>query len=147
VIVENNLVYRAAQGAFHLHYGRENIVRNNIFALGGDPQIYRSRQEEHQGFSVERNIVYWTSGSVLTRSTPEKITFDRNVYGGIAEKDFRVSEMTWAQWRAAGQDKNSIIADPLFVDVAKDDFRLRPESPATQIGFEPFDISDVGPRR
>ncbi len=147
VIVENNLVYRAVHGAFHLHYGRENIVRNNIFAFSTDPQIYRSRQEEHQGFSVERNIVYWTSGSPLTRSSPDKITFDRNLYGGIAEKDFRVSEMTWSQWRAAGQDKNSIIADPLFVDLAKDDFRLKPDSPAKQVGFVPFDVSDVGPRR
>ncbi|MEA2734560.1 MAG: hypothetical protein QOE14_1011 [Humisphaera sp.] len=146
VIVENNLVYRAAHGAFHLHYGRENVVRNNIFAFSRDPQIYRSRQEAHQGFAIARNIIYWTSGSPLTRSSAEKVTFDRNVYGGIAEKDFRVSEMTWPQWRAAGQDKNSIIADPLFVDVAKDDFRLKPDSPAKGVGFEPFDISDVGPR-
>jgi hypothetical protein len=147
VVVENNLVYRAAHGAFHLHYGRENVVRNNIFALGGDPQIYRSRHEEHQGFSVERTIVYWTSGSPLTRSTAANVRFDHNVYGGIAEKGFRVSKMTWQQWRAAGQDKNSVIADPMFVDAAKDDFRLRPESPAKQVGFEPFDISDVGPRK
>jgi len=147
VIVENNLVYRAVHGAFHLHYGRENIVRNNIFALSSDPQIYRSRQEEHQGFSLEHNIVYWTSGSPLTRSSPDKITFDHNLYGGIAEKDFRVSEMTWDQWRAAGQDTHSLIADPLFVDLSKDDFRLSPDSPAKQVGFEPFDISDVSPRK
>lgn len=147
VLVENNLVYRAAHGSFHLHYGRDNVVRNNIFALSSDPQIYRSRQEAHRGFSVLRNIVYWTSGSPLTRSTAEQVKFDRNLYGGVAEKDFRVSEMTWAQWRAAGQDENSVIADPLFVDVAKDDFRLKPDSPAKQIEFEPFDISDVGPRR
>jgi len=147
VMVENNLVYRAAHGAFHLHYGRENVVRNSVFAFSGDPQIYRSRHEEHQGFSVERTIVYWTSGSPLTRSTPQNVKFDRNLYGGITEEAFRVSEMTWPQWRAAGQDANSLIADPLFVDVAKDDFRLKPDSPARQIGFEPLDITDVGPRK
>jgi hypothetical protein len=147
VVVENNLVYRAAHGAFHLHYGRDNVVRNNIFALSSDPQIYRSRQEEHLGFAVERNIVYWTSGSPLTRSTPVNVKFDRNLYGGISEEAFRVSEMTWQLWRAAGQDRNSIVADPLFVDVAKDDFGLRPDSPAKQIGFEPFDVGDAGPRQ
>ena len=147
VVVENNLVYRAAHGAFHLHYGRENLVRNNIFAFSADPQIYRSRQEEHLGFTVERNIVFWTSGSPLTRSTPQTIKFDRNLYGGVMEDGFRVSELTWAQWRAAGQDQRSLIADPLFVDAAKDDFRLRPESPAEKIEFEPFDVSDVGPRK
>jgi hypothetical protein len=147
VVVENNLVYRAAHGAFHLHYGRDNVVRNNIFAFSGDPQVYRSRHEEHLGFAVERTIVYWTSGSPLTRSTPQNVKFDRNLYGGITADTFRVSELTWAQWRAAGQDQNSLIADPGFIDPRKDDFRLRPESPAKKIGFEPFDISDVGPRK
>ena len=45
------------------------------------------------------------------------------------------------------QSAGNINADPLFVDVAKDDFRLKPDSPAKQVGFELFDISDVGPRR
>ena len=45
-----------------------------------------------------------------------------------------------------GQDKDSLIADPLFVDPTKGDFRLRQGSPAAQIGFEPWDLSPVGPR-
>jgi hypothetical protein len=39
-----------------------------------------------------------------------------------------------------------VIADPLFVDPLNYDFRLRPESPAFKLGFQPIDTSAVGPR-
>ena len=46
-----------------------------------------------------------------------------------------------------GKDKHSLFGvDPLFVDAAKMDFRLQANSPALkQIGFEPWNYSDVGP--
>jgi hypothetical protein len=37
-----------------------------------------------------------------------------------------------------------VIADPLFVAPDKGDFRLKPGSPASQIGFQPIDISGAG---
>jgi hypothetical protein len=42
-------------------------------------------------------------------------------------------------------DANSIVADPLFVAPEKDDFRLKPNSPAiTKLGFKPFDPASAG---
>jgi len=38
-----------------------------------------------------------------------------------------------------------VIADPLFVNAATDDYRLRPESPAFALGFEPIPIERIGP--
>ena len=43
-----------------------------------------------------------------------------------------------------GKDKYTIEADPLFVDYENNDFRLNPDSPAYDIGFEDIDFSDVG---
>ena len=36
-------------------------------------------------------------------------------------------------------------ADPLFVDVEAGDLRLKADSPARKLGFEPIDLSRVGP--
>jgi hypothetical protein len=39
------------------------------------------------------------------------------------------------------------MADPLFVAPEKDDFRLKPNSPALKLGFQPIDVRNVGPRK
>jgi len=45
----------------------------------------------------------------------------------------------WAWWQAQGHDSAGVVADPLFVDPLKGDFRLRPESPALKMGFVAFE--------
>jgi hypothetical protein len=44
-------------------------------------------------------------------------------------------------------DRQSLYADPRFKNPAKRDFTLLPDSPAFELGFEPIDTSDVGPRK
>jgi len=54
-------------------------------------------------------------------------------------------EKQWDKWREMGFDKNSIIADPLFVDPKKDDYRLRPDSPVFGLGFKLIPVEKIGP--
>jgi parallel beta-helix repeat protein len=51
----------------------------------------------------------------------------------------------WESWQAAGEDRHSLVADPRFVDPAKDDYRLRPDSPAWKLGFKPIPVEKIGP--
>ena len=49
-------------------------------------------------------------------------------------------------FRAAGMEYGSLVADPLFADAEGHDFRLKENSPAYALGFRDIDVSDVGPR-
>ena len=123
-LIENNLCYRTTNGGFHQHYGKDNIVRNNIFAFAREHQIQRTRVEDHQSLTFEHNIVYWKTGP-LTNTSPEKIVWDYNLYGPIAKADLRTELQSFAQWQAAGEDVHSVVADPGFVDPANGDFRFK----------------------
>ena len=66
ILLEDNLVYRTESGGFHQHYGRENIVRNNIFADAREMQLRQLAAPEYQlAFTIERNNVLWNEGNLL----------------------------------------------------------------------------------
>jgi hypothetical protein len=50
----------------------------------------------------------------------------------------------WAAWQSLGMDRHSLIADPRFVNAAKDDFRLKPDSPAFNLGFKRIPVEKIG---
>ncbi len=151
--IENNIVYRTKSAGFHQHYGSANLVRNNIFAFGREYQLMRSRAETHLSFTFEKNIVYFDIGGLLGgRWTGDEASFRMadNLYfdarpGGGGEK-LKFGDLSLEEWRKLGHDRGSIVADPLFVDPARYDFRLRAESPALHLGFKPIDIRGVGVR-
>jgi hypothetical protein len=64
----------------------------------------------------------------------------------VDDVSLREAETTseWEAWRAAGMDRHSVIADPLFVDASRDDYRLRSGSPALRLGFEPIPVERIG---
>lgn len=147
ILIENNVVYRAEDGGFHQHYGAENIVRNNVFALGRTAEIRRTRSEDHRSFTFEHNIVYWELGALLDGSWDDgNYRFDDNIYFRTDGKPFQFAKWSFAEWQKRGQDAGAMIADPLFADPANADFGLRSGSPAAGIGFQPIDLKDVGPR-
>lgn len=147
MVIEDNIVYGCKSAGFHQHYGRENLVRNNIFAFNRENQIMRTRAEEHISFTFERNIVYFDQGRLLGSNWDgEGFTMRNNLYYDRRGPGILFVGKSFADWQAAGHDAGSAIADPLFVNAANFDFRLRPESPALRMGFHQIDMSTVGPR-
>ena len=148
ILIENNVVYRTQDPCFHHHGGENDIFRNNVFAYGKNGQLQSSIKEPHLSFTFEHNIVYWDSGELLFDGVwdHDEHPFDHNLYYRIGGQPINFDKWTFAEWQARGQDRGSLIADPLFVDAAKGNFSLEPGSPAIKIGFKPIDMSAVGPR-
>jgi len=147
ITLENNLVYRTKTGGMHQHYGRENRFTNNIFALAAEDQLMRTRTEPHISFALEHNIVYWDNASPLLGSNWKDNNFrlDYNLYWNASGAPVTFLGKSLDQWRKErGQDEHSLVADPLFVDPAHDDFHLKPDSPALRLGFKPFDYTQAG---
>jgi hypothetical protein len=160
--VHDNVVYNTVLGGLMINGGVDNIAENNIFASARESQIFLEPWPKYSmsGNRFEGNIVAnLTPGAALYQLNgwkAEYCSFARNLVfcGG---KPPRITSLltsgsprdNWGEWLEAGQDAGSLIADPLFVDAAHDDYRLKPSSPkpgspGQKIGFRPIDLSTVG---
>jgi len=144
ILLENNVVYRVRTCPLFMHYGKEDVVRNNILALGGDGELRRCREDKRCHYIAERNIVYGADREMLSGPWGNgDFKLARNLYWSTAGEP-KFKGMSLAEWQAKGHDLGSIVADPLFVSPETGDFRLQPNSPASKIGFKPIDLSHTG---
>lgn len=145
MLIENNIVYNVTTSGFFQHYGRENLVRNNIFAFSGEAGATRCREEDHISFYFESNILLCEHENMLSRAWSNgNYRIDNNLYWNLGGSEIKFVSLSFEEWQAKGNDRHSIIADPMFVDTKKYDFRLKPNSPALKLGFKSIDMSKVG---
>ncbi|OGV70522.1 MAG: hypothetical protein A3K19_24685 [Lentisphaerae bacterium RIFOXYB12_FULL_65_16] len=106
----------------------DNIIQRNIVSYTKpEAFLYRHGNLPLDRFTCDYNLI-WHAGQPL-----------RTGLRGVKDED------QWDEWKAKGFDTHSVVADPLFVDAAKDDYRLQPASPAFDLGFEPIPIDKIGP--
>jgi len=103
-----------------------------------------------------RNVIWYDSAKApvydLGNVNLDHNSFDQNViYNAGGPVTMRLPKVDppdqWAAWQKLGQDKGSVVADPLFVDMKRDDYRLKPESPALKLGFRQIPMRRIGPYR
>ena len=150
--VRGNIVARTFRGGIHVHLGRNNVFENNILIDGRNQQFECNGAAFMANNTFRRNIVCFRTG-VLHRINRwhEKVLAecDHNLYWQIGadlakRTDAVTPKGTLAKWKQAGFDRHSVVADPLFVDPDKDDYRLRDGSPARALGFQPIDVARIG---
>ena len=158
ILWENNLVVNTSCDSYHLHFGRNNTVRNNILVNSGVSRheiapreggnhkpgasaLCVSREEGHHQVSFVRNVICWPKGPAFVREGWNRLR------DGTAK-------VTWTDnvfWCMTGETEfngpvEGFVADPRFVNPKKGNWNLKPDSPALKHGFQPFDPSLAGRR-
>lgn len=150
IVLEKNIVARCQSAGFHQHYGKDNIVRNNLFIDCEDHSLMRTREENHNSFTFESNVVVAQSGTLLGSNWSNGNFIMRNNLWwdkrhGANTSAYRFADKSWEAWQAAGHDGGSQIADPKLRDVEHPELGLATDSPARELGWEFFDLTEVGP--
>lgn len=176
VIVEGNLAYDCDRHVFSMHYGREDIVRGNIFAFGGTHTMAFYDGTNNLGFGFpginktqSLTLLYNVNisdkesffclipqaaqdGGLFTSDCnyfyrygqTNQLLFCEMVHVNGAHVTFGGGK-TFEEWQKLGWDQYSKFTDPGFMDLAKRDFRLRPDSPLrANPNFATFDPDNVG---
>ena len=97
-----------------------------------DPTCSASFLDSFANDTFDQNLYWIDAAHGTTRSFPGRGCVD-------------CSNTSFAEWRQLGFDRNSVVADPLFVDAAHSDYALREGSPAIARGFEPLRLEAAGP--
>lgn len=124
------------------------IERNILYKTSARLPFYRVGAV--RGRKVEATEEHPTAGKSTARPAPaaqvemnlEACDIDRNLYFDTEAPDHGAAAL--AAYRARGIEPNGVVGDPLFMDVARGDFRFRAGSAAEKIGFREIDVRQTG---
>lgn len=129
--IYNNLMLA---GGLKLREGYGRKARNNIHVNNAlHPHVWF----DQSGDEFAANIVMTSQAPI---GQPEG-------WGGGVDGNLFAFEEDLVKSRAAGSDANSISGDPMFIDPAAGDFRVRDESPAMKVGFRNFAMDQFGVKK
>ena len=125
--IYNNLCIGAG---IKLRDGFDRRVHNNLL-IGSGFELHMSFEQNND--LIYSNIVCFNKAYNQLCVSPKATTvFSHNLYWNGEEEVTGIPE----------QDFASVIADPCFINVENNDFRLSEQSPALKLGFVNFPMSD-----
>ena len=151
--IRDNVLARMSCPGIILKQQNDQINNVLVDCLSPEWGMFAVQLGPVEGSIIERNIFFNTDGKAppywegTTYGMPayfKETRTDWNLFWSPTNPDWARAQLE--KLHAEGVEKNSRIADPRFVDLAKDDFRLKADSPALAMGIESLDVSTSGPR-
>jgi len=125
--------YRGLAEMFRTNYDEwiqmagNKFLRNICYYSDPDAALYQQRGLPYDKTESDYNLIYHFGHPLvvgLRKVPPEK---------------------QWEEWKKLGFEKHSLVADPMFVNPRKDDYRLKRRSPAFKLGIKPIPVEKIGP--
>ena len=142
-VVEKNLSINVVRPS-HNHMATANTIRNNVFLSDGDMQITFPRCS---AYTFEKNILR-AKGKITFDNYEGIVTASDNVlYSSQGKIECnKLDQYSRTGGYALESDKTNPQADPKLTAYEQGQVRFAPDSPARELGIEPIDVSDAGPR-
>ena len=132
--VENNVVLNTKTGGFHIHYGGNNSIKNNIFAFAQrEGQLIRQRDDQQGPIRFEHNLVISRPGDAPL------------VVGNWLHRDVTLTGMLYAVPKSSLPFGDDGTGQFIETKVSGDGV-LPDDSVAFKLGFKRIDLNQVGPR-
>ena len=160
VVFEHNWVHDTGGTSFSVHYGRELVVRHNVFARPGGAFVNVGRAEDHIAVNLAHNLLLGPAQASFTGAYQgdvfNVIESDANVFAfndaaavpPVKMPDYRKdipNTRPFTRWQKSGKDRLSVIV-PVQVKETPAALVLPKNSAALAAGFKPYDWSICGPR-
>lgn len=144
ILIKYNFVYKCKSSGFAQHYGRDNEVFNNVFAINYKSQIDIGKTEQENNTLVfKNNVVYAPIGGKIFLNDQwgryVNLIADENLYWAGGEQTLfdNLDQKTWVN--KTGKDTNSIIMDPELMIDNETHFRFLNKKVSKTISFVLFD--------
>ena len=117
--------------------GFHRVVENNVIVNNSfHPHVWYAESQD----VFRRNIVFGPYQPIRVNQPWGKECNFNLVHQAGADGERSATKLQ----EQSGRDKNSILADAMFVDVARGDYRVHEGSPALKLGFKNFPMDQFG---
>ncbi|MBR0189704.1 MAG: right-handed parallel beta-helix repeat-containing protein [Clostridia bacterium] len=155
VTVENNVCYDCSENCFHQHYGKMNVVKNNLFARAGAELCRITRGEMHLSAVFENNA-FMADGSAVYGLPDEEyvkrgtVQTRNNAICGKSGKDIIMisgdKKYSFSEAQALGLENGSVLAAAKF-EIFYDGKAEVSGDGILKSGYVPIDLKSVGIRK
>lgn len=159
-LITENVIFRCVSQGMQIKLNNHAI--NNVI-VDIRPGTHKGEQRRATYFKLyegpmtggayQRNILYHPGADTSFYQEIKNYRTPVGAYARDADTDYNIyycaknpslGEAVLAEKQREGVDRHSIAADPLFENPDEGDFRLKPNSPALQMGIVPIDLSKIG---